>query len=87
MIHFKPVVVVPPDPEKLSLEVGTPWVDRVYMIERVYQDFCHLNYTNFLESASAHLSLSSIYRFLGGAHLSLFINPKVFRGVPTSQFS
>ena len=21
---------VPPDPEKLSLEVGTPWVDRVY---------------------------------------------------------
>ena len=21
---------LPPDPEKLSLEVGTPWVDRVY---------------------------------------------------------
>jgi hypothetical protein len=21
---------IPPDPDKLSLEVGTPWVDRVY---------------------------------------------------------
>jgi hypothetical protein len=43
-----------------------------------------------LESAStqrgAHPSLSSTYRFLGGAHPSLFINLKVFR-VPTPYFS
>ena len=46
---------------------------------------------HFLESVStqrsAHLLLSSTYRFLGvGAHPSLFINLKVFRGCPTLTF-
>ena len=41
----------------------------------------------FWGGRGAHLSLSSTYRFLGGAHLSLFINLRVFQGVPTSLFS
>ena len=36
-----------PDPEKLSLEEGKPLRLIEYIIERVYQVFCHFNYHKF----------------------------------------
>ena len=93
---------IPPEPEKLQLEVGTPWVDRkrvpVFFVIWTTQ-ICH-----FLESAptqrGAHLSLSptqvfrgvSIFHFSSTqvfqrvAHLSLFINPSFSEGCPSLTF-
>ena len=70
---------IPPEPEKLQLEVGTPWVDRkrvpVFFVIWTTQ-ICH-----FLESASPSKGVpTSSQSLLGDAHLWLFINPKVFWG-------
>ena len=65
-------------PREIVVRDGHPLGLIEYMIERVHQIFCHLNYTN--------LAIFEICINPNGCPPLTFINPKVFRGVPSSSF-
>ena len=80
-------------PQEIVPRGGHPLGLMEYIIERVYQVFLSIELHKFGIFWNLHQPkgvptphFSSTYRFLGGAHPSLFINLKVFR-VPTPYFS
>ena len=65
-------------PREVATRGGHPLGLIEYVIERVYQVFCHLNYTN--------LAFFGICINPKGCPPLAFINLKAFRGVPSPSF-
>ena len=79
-------------PREIVARDGYPLGLIEYMIERVYQVFCHLNYTNLVFfgiciNPKGYPSLTFINPHgFGGTHLSLSINPSFLEGYPSLTF-